>query len=55
MYQLHLKIIGCTLWSNIDINIAHYMNDYYKIYTTSNTLLTSLVSKIIFESSKNIL
>ena len=33
-----IKIIGSTLWSDINLNVAHYMNDYYCIYTETRLL-----------------
>lgn len=46
-----IKIIGSTLWSDINLDISHYINDYYNIYT-ENGLLTPNESKELFYKSK---
>ena len=46
-----IKIIGSTLWSDINLNVAHYLNDYYCIYTEAG-LLTPNESIELFEKSK---
>lgn len=46
-----IKIIGSTLWSDINLNVAHCMNDYYCIYTETG-LLTPYESKELYYKSK---
>lgn len=46
-----IKIIGSTLWSNINLDVAEYMNDYYCIYT-ENGILTPKDSIELFKKSK---
>ncbi len=46
-----IKIIGCTLWSDIKDHAAMDMNDYYCI-NTCNSKLTPDVSKGLFKESK---
>jgi hypothetical protein len=46
-----IKIIGSTLWSDINLNVAHYLNDYNYIYT-ENGLLTPNESIELFKKSK---
>lgn len=31
--EKYIKIIGSTLWSDIDVSITRYINDYNNIYT----------------------
>jgi predicted phosphodiesterase len=42
-----IKIIGSTLWSDIDLNVAKGMNDYNYISTTSTTSDTYNDQKIL--------
>lgn len=57
----YIKIIGSTLWSNIDNDTANYLNDYNEIYShkISNDfgfnifkLLKPEITKNMFQSSK---
>lgn len=54
-YKSHnsIKIIGSTLWSQIDIHIADYINDYKLIYTQKDTLLTPQKTIEYFIESKD--
>jgi predicted phosphodiesterase len=48
----YIKIIGSTLWSDIDLKITKIVNDYKFIYTSENTLLTPNNTKQFFKESK---
>jgi UDP-2,3-diacylglucosamine pyrophosphatase LpxH len=47
-----LKIIGSTLWSNIDLKIAYDMNDYYNSYTEFGKLTPNDTIEF-FNTAKN--
>jgi predicted phosphodiesterase len=49
----YIKIIGSTLWSDIDLKITKVVNDYKFIYTSENILLTPNNTKQFFKESKN--
>lgn len=44
----NIKFIGCTLWSNIDPKISHYISDYYNIKSLKYT-----DTIVFFNESKN--
>jgi predicted phosphodiesterase len=48
-----VKLIGCTLWSDISSpDIANTINDYALVYTDENVLLTPRDTKQMFQDSK---
>lgn len=47
-----VKIIGSTLFSEINEKAAKYMNDYKYIYSSDNTLLTRQDSLDLFKTNK---
>lgn len=48
----YIKIIGSTLWSDINLNIAFLLNDYKFIYTHGKELLKPYETKLFFHASK---
>lgn len=50
-----IKIIGSTLWSDINLNIAHYMNDYSCIYTETGLLTPNDSIELYYKSKEYIL
>lgn len=46
-----IKIIGSTLWSNINDTTAKNLNDYKRIYTTES-LLTPQITRLLFITNK---
>lgn len=50
--QDFIKLVGSTLWSDIDLTIAHNLNDYKNIYTSPSKLLTPQDTKSMFAESK---
>lgn len=48
-----IKIIGSTLWSNIDFNISYMLNDFNEINYSENTKLTPQKYKELFFESKD--
>lgn len=49
----YIKIIGSTLWSNINDMAARQMNDYNYIYTSYTTKLTSNETRNFFRQNKD--
>lgn len=52
-YKKLVKIIGSTLWSNIDYETSLKMNDVKMIYTNTNKLLTHIDIKNMFITNIN--
>jgi len=47
----YIKIIGSTLWSNIDPNITRYINDYKKIWIEHDRKLNSIDTLNLFNTN----
>lgn len=49
----YIKIIGTTLWSDIDNNIYTRFEDYKRIYISEKEKITPEYTKFLFQTSKN--
>lgn len=49
----YIKIVGTTLWTDIDLKISNLINDYRFIYTLPGVKLTPVDTKEFFKTSKD--